>query len=842
MSLPTAVPKTPRIRRKPAPTVDVVDQYPPPDPEDPFPPLWALRNRSGVMLRSQPCQEDLPAASSDLGHTSGRSYNIYPSPPMDPSLVFTALGGREDPLVSPLFRPPKNGPKEGHYRRRSRSITSVAPTLSLLSPSSLSQSLYPDSDLSSPASNPPSLIPDTSTSGSNTDAENDPPPLDRAVSPCPSSTSRLAHFFIPRNRSSSSLNTSSSKTSKTSKKRVVKRGRKVSGSFISAPVPIIGPADQLPAKLQFLAPQDIQSFLSERTVGKLEVLDSALIPRAPGSLLVDGATPPSSLPSSRPHPYAEGAIASASKHAVSEPASIPTPPSSVTSHETSSYINVSSTSVYNFSGDNPSPYAPSSSRSYSPSLFSFRRKGASPSIRSVPRPPKPTEIHHPFHSRSESLPANLAKPSSPNPGSHEEWTIPTQAQLTRASELPVITEGGIRVPFGSIFAHQRTIVVFIRHFWCPMCQDYMASLKSLVKPDSLYCRDTIEPMQMVIIGNGSHTLIGKYRQMFCTPFNIYTDPSMAVYEALGMQKLSSLNPACPNTSEELFKKPSKKTARKLEDSCSYVKHGSVGGMAMVVVRALKVRMPVWEKGGEISQLGGEFVLGPGCVVSPFHLKGNYLTPINRLRCSYAHRMQNPKGHAPILDVVHHATHPPRLARRSSETDKSTKSTNSFSSFDPWLLTFPDVSSAEIHTLPTRSSRRRRSIPRNLGAMTTPKALSKIIESPPPSRDGKRPSISALSPEERNRWMSQMIVSPPASRDGPKKVMSPEDQSKWMDMREEHLAQIYEKKARRRGAGAKNEVRRSSSFSNKTEKDSADDDIVLLFATRDAVNVQAYNRI
>ncbi|KAI0289318.1 hypothetical protein B0F90DRAFT_858555 [Multifurca ochricompacta] len=44
-------------------------------------------------------------------------------------------------------------------------------------------------------------------------------------------------------------------------------------------------------------------------------------------------------------------------------------------------------------------------------------------------------------------------------------------------------------------------------------------------------------------------------------------------------------------------------------------------------------MPVWERGGDATQLGGEFVLGPG------------------MSCTYAHRMQTTTGHAPILDVL-----------------------------------------------------------------------------------------------------------------------------------------------------------------------------------------------
>ena len=47
----------------------------------------------------------------------------------------------------------------------------------------------------------------------------------------------------------------------------------------------------------------------------------------------------------------------------------------------------------------------------------------------------------------------------------------------------------------------------------------------------------------------------------------------------------------------------------------YVIHGLIGGIAMVVRNALRVGMPVWEKGGDAAQLGGEFVFGPGSVLS-----------------------------------------------------------------------------------------------------------------------------------------------------------------------------------------------------------------------------------
>lgn len=40
--------------------------------------------------------------------------------------------------------------------------------------------------------------------------------------------------------------------------------------------------------------------------------------------------------------------------------------------------------------------------------------------------------------------------------------IPTQAELNKASNLKVLDDRGQKIHFGSIFASQRTIVVFIR--------------------------------------------------------------------------------------------------------------------------------------------------------------------------------------------------------------------------------------------------------------------------------------------------------------------------------------------------------------------------------------------
>jgi len=130
------------------------------------------------------------------------------------------------------------------------------------------------------------------------------------------------------------------------------------------------------------------------------------------------------------------------------------------------------------------------------------------------------------------------------------------------------------------------------------------------------------PVKLVVIGNGSYTMIGKYKQIFgqgAAPLDVYTDPSLAVYTALGMRKApfhfrsKSTSLDRPKTAGISCFEGGVDREHTRTRSQGYVRHGLMRGIAMVFVRALKVGMPVWEKGGNLNQLGGEFVLGPGFV-------------------------------------------------------------------------------------------------------------------------------------------------------------------------------------------------------------------------------------
>lgn len=61
-----------------------------------------------------------------------------------------------------------------------------------------------------------------------------------------------------------------------------------------------------------------------------------------------------------------------------------------------------------------------------------------------------------------------ARPSSAQSFSSptfSEHALPTPRQLADAASCFVIAENGLRVPFGELFRDQKTIVLFIRHFW-----------------------------------------------------------------------------------------------------------------------------------------------------------------------------------------------------------------------------------------------------------------------------------------------------------------------------------------------------------------------------------------
>ncbi|BGP39977.1 hypothetical protein JCM10450v2_003957 [Rhodotorula kratochvilovae] len=189
--------------------------------------------------------------------------------------------------------------------------------------------------------------------------------------------------------------------------------------------------------------------------------------------------------------------------------------------------------------------------------------------------------------------------------------LPTEEQLVKARALSVQDERGDKVRFGELVEGRRCIVVFIRHFFCGLCQDYLSFLSAHLPPSLLSTHSTT----LLIIGCGAPAFIAPYRARLALPaeFALYADPDKKLYEALGMTR---------------------RTLELGEKTPEYVRGGMLGNVFGSIANAFrfgKVASP-----GDMKQVGGEFV---------FDAEGNTV---------WCHRMENTRDHAPLKELLHAA--------------------------------------------------------------------------------------------------------------------------------------------------------------------------------------------
>jgi len=169
--------------------------------------------------------------------------------------------------------------------------------------------------------------------------------------------------------------------------------------------------------------------------------------------------------------------------------------------------------------------------------------------------------------------------------------IPTPEELKEAADLQVFDETGLEMPFGALVRGQKTIVVFIRHFNCCVCQDYVSQLSGVRK-------DALEEagVKLMIVGCGDCQVIKTYKRTTSFPYDAYADPTKSLYIALGM------------TRRTLARTPAG------QEKKSYVKTTVVGYITRGIFGSLKTPQHLL-RAGDISQLGGEFIFDKGFQVS-----------------------------------------------------------------------------------------------------------------------------------------------------------------------------------------------------------------------------------
>jgi hypothetical protein len=187
--------------------------------------------------------------------------------------------------------------------------------------------------------------------------------------------------------------------------------------------------------------------------------------------------------------------------------------------------------------------------------------------------------------------------------------LPTKKDLKRVDDLLVLDAEGESRPFKDIYRADgvapRQLIIFIRHFFCGNCQEYLREISASVTPESLLALP--EPTFITVIGCGRPDLIDMYAKTTSCPFPIYADPTGKLYDYLGMTRTLDLG-----------KKP------------SYIQSNLLVTSMQSIVQALKTGTNAL-KGGSFKQVGGEFLFVGG-------------------ECVWVHRMRNTRDHTELHEL------------------------------------------------------------------------------------------------------------------------------------------------------------------------------------------------
>ncbi|EAU92121.2 hypothetical protein CC1G_11406 [Coprinopsis cinerea okayama7 len=211
----------------------------------------------------------------------------------------------------------------------------------------------------------------------------------------------------------------------------------------------------------------------------------------------------------------------------------------------------------------------------------------------------------------------MAESSTPtesqNQAQFDAKSLPTDSAISSAASLSIFDKEGNKVNFGSLFEKKAAVVIFIRHFFCGSCQMYVEHVAKV--PASNLEQAGV---QIVVVGCGDWKAIPMYHETTGFTGPIYADPNRDLYFALGM------------TLQNLEMTP------KGQPRPSYLANVPVvQNVLQSTWRALK-HVGLVGKQGNISQLGGEFVFGPG------------------QKCDFASRMRHTEDHVSVVELMKHA--------------------------------------------------------------------------------------------------------------------------------------------------------------------------------------------
>ncbi|KAI1140370.1 AhpC/TSA antioxidant enzyme-domain-containing protein [Hypoxylon sp. FL0543] len=230
--------------------------------------------------------------------------------------------------------------------------------------------------------------------------------------------------------------------------------------------------------------------------------------------------------------------------------------------------------------------------------------------------------------------------------------LPTIETLRKIEMYTVLDSDGKTHTFKSLYAGhnspRRVLIIFIRHFFCGNCQEYLRTLSASVTPDALLQLPV--STFIAVIGCGAPELINSYIKETDCPFPVYADPTRRLYTELGMVRTLALGP-----------RPAYLQGKS-------VAHTVVSG----VVQGLKqVKSGLVMKMGDQKQVGGEFLFEPATltldtpVTTPLSEEEKKLEPpseddkidnqgdphVEEKRVTWCHRMRTTRDHAEMPELL-----------------------------------------------------------------------------------------------------------------------------------------------------------------------------------------------
>ncbi|KAK3296819.1 AhpC/TSA antioxidant enzyme-domain-containing protein [Chaetomium fimeti] len=168
--------------------------------------------------------------------------------------------------------------------------------------------------------------------------------------------------------------------------------------------------------------------------------------------------------------------------------------------------------------------------------------------------------------------------------------LPTLDTIRKIDNYTVLDRDGKSHTFRSLYTGRHTarrvLIIFIRHFFCGNCQQYLRTLSESITPPSLLALP--HSTFICVVGCGDPALIDMYADAAACPFPIYADPTRRLYAELGMVRTLALGP-----------RP------------AYIKTHLVKSSALSVVQGLKqIGKGLALRGGDSKQVGGEFLFEP----------------------------------------------------------------------------------------------------------------------------------------------------------------------------------------------------------------------------------------